>query len=158
MPIVATDPKSSEFTGDVIARFTSKIDKNGPVFSRFGRCWLWTDVPSASGYGRFRIGKRIYQAHRIAYLLAGHRIPRGRDIDHLCSRRICVRPSHLEPVSRRINLLRGRTLAATHAKKTHCVNGHRFTKANTNLWRGTRICRACHRDNERNRRHRLKAA
>ncbi len=37
---------------------------------------------------------------------------------------------HLEPVTQRVNILRGVGPAAIHAKKTHCSKGHEFTPDN----------------------------
>lgn len=35
-------------------------------------------------------------------------IPPGLQIDHLCRNKICVNPAHLEPVTHRENLMRGK--------------------------------------------------
>jgi hypothetical protein len=55
--------------------------------------------------------------------------------------------SHLEPVTQRENLLRGETIVATCAEKTHCDRGHEFDLLNT-YWlpSGARNCRMCRRD------------
>jgi hypothetical protein len=57
----------------------------------------------------------------------------------------------LEPVTNAVNFARGNGVAANNARKTHCKHGHEYTEANTYVWRGARICRAC---NERRRRER----
>jgi hypothetical protein len=73
-----------------------------------GECWIWTGALSSAGYGRFtvRINGRPYcfWAHRAAYeLFLNKPIPEGMTLDHLCRCKACVRPGHLEPVSREEN-------------------------------------------------------
>lgn len=85
-------------------------------------CWEWQGAVDPNGYGRFHLDGRMLGAHRVAYLLIAGAIPEGHDLDHLCRNRRCVRPSHLEPVTRQVNLLRGATLTAAHAEGRDC--GH----------------------------------
>ena len=85
-------------------------------------------------------------AHRVAYRLEVGPIPRGLVLDHLCRVRNCVRPDHLEPVTRGENVLRGETIPAANRAKTACKDGHDFDEENTyiapNGHRGCRKCRA----------------
>jgi len=68
-------------------------------------------------------------------------IPVGLDLDHLCRRRACVRPAHLEPVTRGENLVRGAILR----RPTRCRNGHELVGANVYVYprTGWRRCVAC---------------
>lgn len=106
-------------------------------------CWLWVGATRGTGYGAFGIGRRQFQAHRVAYELLVGPIPQGLQIDHLCRVRRCVNPAHLEPVTQRENLLRGNTIVAAQAAQTHCKRGHLFDEANTRVRNGQRLCRAC---------------
>lgn len=133
--------------------FFNNVDKSGD-------CWIWTAAIDRGGYGRYK----HKAAHRVSYELLVGPIPQGLDLDHLCRVRACVNPSHLEPVTRRENLLRGDTVTARNAAKTHCIHGHEFTHENTYMAkkpRGgvARICRACYRrwDAERRDRDRDRA-
>ena len=121
-------------------------------------CWLWQNASTPPGYGVFYLwGKQTY-AHRASYELHVGPIPEGLVIDHLCRNRRCVNPEHLEPVTQRINLLRGETHTARNAAKTHCDNGHRYTEATTYRYaNGTRRCRRCGTEQARDRRERAKA-
>jgi hypothetical protein len=77
-------------------------------------CWLWTGAITWAGYGRVFLYRspegRIVtaQAHWVSLQLAGIEVPDGLVLDHLCGNRLCVRPNHLEPVTPRVNCLRGR--------------------------------------------------
>lgn len=107
-------------------------------------CWVWTGSVKSSGYGQFRVGDRVRSAHRVAYELEHGDIPADLVLDHLCRNRRCVRPSHLEAVTQRTNVLRGVGFAACKARQTHCIHGHEFDPANTYVApNGTRRCRRC---------------
>ena len=137
-------------------RFWIKVNVNGSIPAHrpsLGRCWVWTASTSNGGYGKFKRAHPgpLVGAHVWAYLSTGKGIPDGHDLDHLCRNPPCVRPDHLEPVTRQVNTLRGESPAARHAKKAHCVNGHPLSGENlaVRLIAGTsrtrRRCRECER-------------
>lgn len=65
-----------------------------------GACWPWPGyVREADGYGSFA----GFLAHRYAWEYYVGPIPEGLTIDHLCGRRDCFNPYHLEPVTRAEN-------------------------------------------------------
>lgn len=110
-----------------------------------GGCWPWLGAKKAAGYGQFRRtrGGNI-AAYRYAYELLRGPIPPGLALDHLCRNPNCVNPAHLEPVTRTVNTMRGDTIPARNAAKTHCKRGHPFTPENTyRKATGVRQCRAC---------------
>jgi hypothetical protein len=110
-------------------------------------CWLWTGAYQTKngGYGRlYDSPGRLRYAHAIAWELYRGPIPEGTEIDHLCRVTICVNPDHLEPVTHRENMLRGKAPSAVNNRKTHCIRGHEFTAENTmHIKNGDRRCRAC---------------
>lgn len=116
-------------------------------------CWDWTGSMNGHGYGRFQSEqRRVVQAHRWAYEHFIGPIGKGLDLDHLCRNPACVNPAHMEPVTRRENLLRGKTIPAMLAAKTHCVAGHEFNEANTYRYgvdNRLRVCRVCNRERKR---------
>lgn len=125
----------------VADRFWAKVS-GGDV----DECWVWTAAQDGTGYGQFwvdRAGGRV-AAHRWSYEVMRDEIPAGLDLDHLCRRRECVNPWHLEPVTRRENARRG----AKGRLITACPQGHRYTPENTYVSprRGDRQCRSCMRE------------
>ncbi len=87
-------------------------------------CWLWTGGLTR-GYGSFWAGGRMVPAHRWAYEFCVGPIADGLEPDHLCDNPPCVLPDHLEPVTHRVNMLRGkRNVVAKCARVTQCPQGH----------------------------------
>jgi hypothetical protein len=115
-----------------------------------GDCWPWLGAMDGDGYGIFRYRGRHLKAHKAVYEKLVGPVPAGRELDHTCCNRRCVNPAHLEPVTHRENILRGDTLPAKNAAKTHCDRGHEFIPGNTYMTpRGFRQCRACGAENTR---------
>lgn len=134
------------------ARFWSKVNKTET-------CWLWTRPLNPSGYAYFKLERRDQLVHRVSYEWAYGPIPDGLVLDHLCRVRHCVRPDHLEAVTQQVNILRGDGLAAAEVKRTHCPRGHPYDEDNTRPdGHGHRRCRQCHRDSDRERMRRIRAA
>lgn len=121
--------------------------------SQDGDCWNYSPTHPETGYAQFTVdkGARRVLAHRWAYEHFRAEIPAGLELDHLCRNRACVNPWHLEPVTHRVNSLRGVGSAES------CVNGHPYNAANTEVHsRGHRQCRIC-RQNRDQRGRRLAA-
>lgn len=142
-----------------LARFWSKVDKNGPVPKArpdLGPCWMWKTVSSWDGYGYFTLcpspgAKWVsVSAHGIAYRLAKGDFPLKHVPDHLCLVTSCVNPDHLEAVSQRTNILRGNGPSAVNARKTECKRGHPLSGENLVMRpRGGRGCRKCDQRRQR---------
>ena len=103
-------------------------------------CWQWTGSTRA-GYGQMAVVtdgvRKTVSVHRLVFELVKGPIPDGLDIDHQCHDEtcpepapchhcLCVNPEHLEPATRRVNVLRGRCPAADNARKTQCPEGHQL--------------------------------
>lgn len=139
-------------------RFWSKVDRSGD-------CWLWLGYVRSDGYGQCytREGNRL--AHRVAYMLDGRDLDPALTLDHLCRRRSCVNPNHLEQVTAEVNTARGdagRARAAQQHAKTKCPAGHDYAGDNLiivprpNRNGSERRCRICTRETDRRSRERRK--
>lgn len=124
-----------------------------PISHRFwlcvwpkGDCWeRRSPVNRITGYGKFWDGTKCVSAHRFAYTDTKGLIPNHLQIDHLCSNRWCVKPSHLELVTAKENARRRDQRGYNaNSNKTHCKHGHKFTKSNTYIDpRKRRRCYTC---------------
>jgi hypothetical protein len=78
------------WTLEEIERFTSKTTE-----SLFG-CIEWQGWRNEKGYGRMKIGGRVWFTHRIAWILANQRMLQPTDIVmHSCDNPRCCNPEHL---------------------------------------------------------------
>lgn len=113
-------------------------------------CIEWAKYRNPSGYGRRSVGGRMYLAHRYAWELEHGPVPEGLELDHVCRNRACINVEHLELVTHRENTLRGDTIPARYAARTHCDRGHAFDAENTAIRPGgARRCRECRRARQR---------
>jgi hypothetical protein len=119
-----------------LIRFWSKVEKTET-------CWLWKSCITKQGYGKFRFQNKFITPHRFAYELIKGKIPKDKEIDHLCRNRKCCNPEHLEAVTHRENIRRGE--CGKHNKlKTHCPRGHEYNEENTYLNNQNRVCKKCY--------------
>lgn len=115
---------------DDIQRFFAKIDFTED-------CWIWQASLDSKGYAQFTYKGKNKRGHRVAFELMKGGLIGGMDLDHLCRNRACVKPEHLEQVTRSTNLRRGELW---QSKKTHCPKGHSYDYIDN---RGARRCKPC---------------
>lgn len=110
-----------------------------------GDCWIWKLAPQPDGYGRktFRVAgvKKQFQAHRWVWEMLVGPIPEDLQLDHLCRVRACVNPDHLEPVTLKENLWRGRSRFNKQGQKL-CKRGHDLNDS-YQYGASSRNCRQC---------------
>lgn len=110
-------------------------------------CWTGNGSHSA-GYSQVAVYREdgsptMGYCHIVAYEhFIGPRTP-GLELDHLCRRRACMNPWHLEEVTGTENKRRG----LGGVLRVECAKGHAYTPENTGRNnRGERFCRICSRD------------
>lgn len=79
-------------------RLWGRVDK-----STAGGCWIFTGPKLRDGYGRFSFKGKKYSAHVLAYELTIGPVQVGKDVDHMCQVKACVRPDHLRAVDASAN-------------------------------------------------------
>lgn len=70
-------------------------------------CHIWQRCINSDGYGTVRINGTLRHAHIVEWESANGPVPNGLQLDHLCRVRCCVKPDHMEPVTRAVNIQRG---------------------------------------------------
>lgn len=115
-----------------------------------GGCWEFTGTRDKNGYGFVSVEGVQRRVHRFVYETIQGPIPAGMQLDHLCRNPPCFNPGHLEVVTPRENTLRGVSIQARNATKTHCLRGHPFAGENLLVSTGgERVCLACKRIRKR---------
>jgi hypothetical protein len=109
-----------------------------------GPCLLWSGS-RRRGYGQTTVGGHYgknWLVHRLVWEMLEGPVPSGMTLDHLCGVLHCASIAHLEPVTAKVNILRGKGPAAINARKTQCIRGHDFDAIRPD---GARECRTCKR-------------
>ena len=90
----------SSSSGDGVTlslRATVDADAFWAKVAKSEACWRWTASTTARGRGQFRVGRRMCQAHRVAWaLINGEPIPEF--LRNRCGDPACVRPDHQQPM------------------------------------------------------------
>lgn len=114
-------------------------------------CWVPTyshKQHDRDGYARVKVGERPHikavVAHRLTFEHFVGPVPDGLELDHLCRVRACCNPTHVEPVTHQINVLRGMTTGAIAVRSGLCKRGHSLVDAFV-MKQGSRACRECNR-------------
>lgn len=134
--------KAITITSRQYKNFLAKIDK------KESGCWEWLGFIDKDGYGGVGIYSKgvakHYRSHRLSYLLFVGEIPLNYHIDHICKKRSCLNPTHLEPVTPAENVNRSDSLTNLNKLKTHCPRGHEYAGENLYVDRNNkRSCKSC---------------
>lgn len=146
-------PGEEERIMSTLERFWSKVDRRGPQTGLVaGRCYDWTGSKDKWGRGRLNINRIPALAYRWLWEQEHGPVPAGLELDHLCKRPVCVRSSHLEAVTHKVNMERADMSGngARQRAQTHCLHGHPLSGDNLRIESdGSRCCRTCRLDRQR---------
>jgi hypothetical protein len=132
----------SDFTDShIIFRFLEKVRVSTEHFYEDTPCWDWVAyIHPVTGYGQFKINGANGGPHQFAYHFFNGPLPDGLEPDHLCNRRACCSPLHLEAVTHQENMRR----SEQRKNKTECNHGHPWIEANIlENAEGKKRCRIC---------------
>ena len=101
-------------------------------------CWLWIGGLDRDGYGRHK-GKL---AHRYVYEKEVGPVPDDMMLDHVCRRRACCSPAHLEVVTQSENEKR-KSWRYRAKTKACCKRGHDRHRDGRRTPEGGIVCRLC---------------
>lgn len=116
-------------------------------------CQLWPGTTDKKGYGRVHFKGRWRLAHDVMWeVVNGDSLPDTLTLDHYLMNgpvprcdKSCVNLFHLEPVSNKVNVLRGNGITARRARQTHCKRGHELSADNLKPRSdGNRECKTCY--------------
>lgn len=140
--IVGPRYNQSVNTQEMIARVMRRVRPDG-------NCWIWTGATwggkNHNAYGHIRYLGKQWTVHRFMYEATHGPISEGLEVDHICRRKLCVNPVHLEAVTGKENIRRA------WENLSHCPNGHPYTPENL-----LHKCRICHSTQQKARRTRLR--
>ena len=106
-------------------------------------CWRWIGSKNNAGYGTKWTRDGPTMAHVAVYEREVGPVPKGLTLDHLCRRRDCVNPKHLEPVKNRVNQRRKSWRNRSGHDGRTCPNGHDLYLAGRRTPEGGEVCRTC---------------
>lgn len=123
-------------TDDQKGRYVLREFGIRPIIDEETGCWHWPLAVSEKGYGKWWWNSSTTNAHRwMLGQVKGRAIKRKYDVDHCvwagCAYRDCVRPSHLEQVTRAENIRRGKYIGKMVESGVWCPEGHPYNNDNT---------------------------
>jgi hypothetical protein len=85
--------------------------------AHLGDCWIWTGPDSGKpgngrakgrghSYPRMAMDGSTVAVHKVTWIIENGPIAPKKTLDHLCRRRLCIRPGHLEMVTPLVNARR----------------------------------------------------
>jgi len=142
-----SDLNSITITLPLLTRLFNRVTYSTEHFYNGTPCWDATTYAMPNRYRRFTIKGKHQYAHRVMYALFVGELIHPLEIDHLCRRRECCNPCHLEQITKLDNILRSDSITAQQKRQTHCKRGHDLR--DSTLYKGQRTCNECRREASR---------
>lgn len=124
-------------------------------------CWPWPGGLSEGGYSSTSVGSHCSSAHIVAWTQANGPVPTGMELDHVCHTRSesclgggtclhrrCVRPDHLEPVTRLEQQRRRKDFQSPTCKNGHDRAEHSVQQQHSGDGKWYRHCVLCRKNNQ----------
>jgi hypothetical protein len=105
-------------------------------------CHLWTGKLGSNGRPVIWLGRKPVSAHKYIYEQECGPVKDGMVLDHRCRNVLCVRSSHLEPVTKAVNEMR-KSWGFRQRTITHCLEGHDLKLTGIVTPKGGKVCRVC---------------
>ena len=115
-----------------------------------GDCWKPRRYIEPHGYARLMIGGELRYLHILSYETFVGPVPKGKELDHICRHTWYFNWEHVEPVTSRVNSLRGEHPLFKACREGRCLKGHDVSGGN--VYRrcdGRPRCRQCELDRRR---------
>lgn len=120
-------------------------------------CWIWNGaVSSNSGHSLATIERDLVYLHRFIFCLVNNLDYKDTSFlachKDICKSPACWNPDHIYKGTTSDNM-KDAVRLKTHkeASKIHCPRGHEYNDSNTSINNGKRVCLACNRQRDRNR-------
>jgi hypothetical protein len=159
-PIAQKSDQRRGYVKDHPIRYINGHQKKRPLAYTLDvetNCWMWEGAVDDQGYAQIKRGGRGGHGHRVVWEETHGPVPDGLELDHICKRRRCINPDHLEAVTHATNCQRSSFAKLTPAdvavirslfeEKSDRIIGQRFGVSDTAIrnirigksWRGVGI-------------------
>lgn len=101
-----TAETTTQYTDADAIRFLDKVQLPAGGIEDTNSCWYWTGAKHSKkrGYGKFRLGGKVVNAHKASHLLFNGPVPAGHVVGHQCNNEACVSPHHLKAETQAQNI------------------------------------------------------
>ena len=92
----------------LLSKLTERLQQR--IYVAPSGCWIWKGTYNRNGYGRYCILGKQPMAHIHVYKILHGDYQEGLLLDHNCRTRNCCNPTHISPVTPKVNTHRGKAV------------------------------------------------